>query len=124
MAWHRAEIAGLEPPMHVSEPQCGWYRRRIVKDGPWVAAVIWLEPALLDEAGELAGDEIMRCMVGDKDRTEQLLDEWAWLCAEPITKENYDYLLAYAAWARVHSPLSPEAQPHLPIIPRNLPELF
>lgn len=123
--WHAAAMAGRNPPIHASDPQCGWFKRQIVADGAWVAARIWLEPGPVDaDTGELAGDEILHCMVGDKDRTEHLLDEWLWLCAEPIARETYDYMMADAAWCRVHLPLAPEAQPHLPIILRNLPSQF
>lgn len=125
LAWHREAIAGVELATHLNEPHCGWFRRRLVKNGPWVPARIWIDEAPVNEVtGELEGDEIMRCQIGDVDRTAQLLDEWAWLCGEPITQEQFDYMVAYIKWARVHEPLSPEAQPHLPVINRLLPEQF
>ncbi len=85
-AWWRAALAGQRPPMHDGEPQCGFYRRKLVKGGPWVPATIYLY-AEIDENGDLASDEMHVCLLNGQmvDAREQ----WSWLCGNPITYAEY-----------------------------------
>lgn len=56
LKWHRAALRGGNPPRHEDDPQCGWYRMRKVKNGPWVAVEIFCISEK-DENGELIDDE-------------------------------------------------------------------
>jgi hypothetical protein len=47
--WQDAVDCGLEMPRQADQPQCGYYRTRAVKGGPWVAAAIWAERMSEDE---------------------------------------------------------------------------
>ena len=87
-AWHRAMLAGDEPERHEGEPQCGWFRARLVKGGPWVAARIWIERDI-DENGELAGPEEYRCEVDGERRNPYGM----WTYLTPISRAEYDALL-------------------------------
>lgn len=109
-------------PQITQEPQCGWFKRRLVKGGPWVPARIWLEQPTDPETGELAGDEVMRCEVGGKERDP--VDEWTWLCSAPITEADFLYLTADAEYLRTNVPAAPEANPTLKVLSRTIPPLF
>ena len=68
------------------EPQCGYYKRRLVRGGPHVPAKIWLEGET-DRKGNLLDDEVMRCEVNGQycDPEEQ----WLWLAGKPISEKDY-----------------------------------
>ncbi len=97
-AWHNAALAARASGLacglavHADEPQCGWYRTRRVRGGPWIPARIFLERTIDPETGELADDERLVCEVGGVRR-----DPWAaWqsLAKRPITRAEYDRLVA------------------------------
>jgi len=87
-AWHRAYVAGQNPPQHDGEPQCGWFKARLIKGGPWVEARIWIEREI-EGNGELACPEEYRCEVDGMRRDAYRM--WTYLTA--ISKAEYDALL-------------------------------
>lgn len=54
--WRRT-VAGERVPRFEDEPQCGFYKRRMVKGGPFVPVEIWLEQEIDPATGELIADE-------------------------------------------------------------------
>jgi hypothetical protein len=87
LKWHRAFMRGENPPMHDADPQCGWYRTQMVKNGPWVPVEIWCDRDI-DESGELEGPEILRADAFGK---EVDVDEiWTWLT--PISRQEFNEL--------------------------------
>jgi len=90
-AWHSAAMAG-EKPRITHEPECGWFRRRSCKGGPFVPVKIFLEAEIDPETGELMGDEIMRCEVDGKRRVPD--EEWTWIADKPISEEEYLEMIA------------------------------
>lgn len=88
-AWHRAALAGAEPERHDGLPECGWYKARLTKGGPWCAARIWIERDIDMATGELADDERYLCEVDGMRRDPAKV----WLSLKPISKEEYDALL-------------------------------
>jgi hypothetical protein len=94
------------------EPQAGFYKRRLVKNGPWVAARIWLD-AELDEDGALASEERMRCEVGGTER--DAADQWSYLSSHPISRGDYEFMLADQRWCEANAPNEPLARPGEPI---------
>lgn len=84
--WHREAVAGKEPAI-THEPQCGWFRRKLVKGGPFVPVRIFLEQPTDAKSGELVGDEVMRCEVNGKRRPPE--EEWTWIADKPISREEY-----------------------------------
>jgi hypothetical protein len=88
--WWRESIEGKRPPMLEDVPEVGFYRRRLVRNGPWVPAAIWWAGER-GEDGELIEDEQLFCTVGKiyKDPRE----EWTRLASNPITEEEYYRLL-------------------------------
>ena len=89
----------------------GHFKLRLVKKGPWVAAVVF-RPCPLEI---------------HVDAPWQWLDRWPRLCAEidgrsadpervrdfgrPITQAEYLYMSAAAEWDRRHDPAAPAANP-------------
>ena len=86
MYWHREAMAGNEPPI-TDEPQCGYFIRQLVKNGPWMPAYIMLHQITDFTTGELREPEVLRCFVGAEQRNAH--DEWLWLCQNPISREEF-----------------------------------
>lgn len=86
-AWHRAALAGDNPPIHGDDPKCGWFRRKMVKDGGWVPARIWLYQDIDQSTGLLADDERLLCEVDGK--SVDVFDQWTWLAGNPISERDY-----------------------------------
>lgn len=112
--WRAVRLAGRPTGYHdftPPDPQCGWFKRRLVRGGPWAPAKIWREA----ERRELqpTGRDILRCEVAGKLRDPQA--EWPRLSINPITEEEYRFMTASAEWARAYSPHDPAANPEKPI---------
>ncbi len=88
--WHRRAIAGENPPRHEGDPQCGWYRIRHVKGGPYVPMRIWLRQIIDPDSGDLAEPEKIMADVGGEPGDPVNL----WVYAEPITRETYEALVS------------------------------
>lgn len=73
--WWQAAMAGSAPEIHADAPQCGFYKMRKGKNGPWLPVMI-----RLDDAGE------MRCRVGN-DSSVNPLDVWTYCAGHPISKD-------------------------------------
>ena len=89
LAWWKAAVAGGNPPQHEGLPQCGWFKTRLTKGGPWVAARIWIDREIDPLTGELAAPEEYRCEI-DGDRRDPAK---VWTYLEPISREEYAALL-------------------------------
>lgn len=104
-AWHRAALAGLRPPVHEGEPQCGWFKTRLAKGGPFVPAVIRLDRDIDPATGELASPERIVCEVNGQPRNAW--DAWGSLCKSPISREEYrdlqDLQARYPQMAGTHA---------------------
>lgn len=113
-AWHRAAMRGAAPPVHDGWPECGWYRTRLVRGGPWVAVEIKVERVIDIETGELAGPETVFAIVdGERRRAEPI-----WTFLEPISREDYAALIArrefIPAMAATHAKIDLSLQPMRP----------
>lgn len=85
--WSRS-VAGERVPRNEEDPQCGFYRMRKVRGGPWVAVEIWLEQQIDDETGELVADEKLRAIQNG----EPVNPAFIWTYCRPIRAEEYDAL--------------------------------
>lgn len=88
-AWHTAALRGDAPPIHPDEPECGWFKTRLVKGGPWVAVKIWVEQEIDSETGELTAPETVRCEADGMRRNPNRL----WTFLTPISRAEYDALI-------------------------------
>jgi DNA polymerase-1 len=91
------------------DPQCGFYRRRLVRGGPWVVARIWREPEVDFMTGKPTGLDVLQCELGGERRDPVI--EWLKLCSHPIEEAEFRYRAATADWAKKHAPHEPEAKP-------------
>lgn len=92
-AWYRAALADPRHPRHEGDPQCGFFRTRLVKNGPWVPVKITVEREVDPATGELTADEKLICDVGGERRKP----ESVWTSVRPITRAAYDALVAERA---------------------------
>jgi hypothetical protein len=88
-AWWREACGNPDASRSEGLPECGWFKRRLVRNGPWVAARIWCERDIDPETFELTGPERLRCEVDGDYR--DAADQWTYLT--PITRAEYDALL-------------------------------
>ena len=105
--WWRVATAGGDPET-TQDPQPGWYKRRLVRGGPWVPARIWLYSEV-DDAGELLAPEILQAECNgawaDPD------DLWSYVAANPITEAEFKFLSATIEWTQTNAPQEPMANP-------------
>ena len=85
-AWHRAALAGRPVQIHEDDPQCGWFKTRMVRGGPFVPASISIEREV-DENGDLASDERLVCEVNGERRDP--VNAWLSICKTPISRAEY-----------------------------------
>lgn len=95
-AWHAKAllangIKSMMPPIYENEPKPGWYMRRVVKEGPYVPARIWLETEVGDD-GELLAPERLLCEVDGK--LANVASQWTWLASRPISEDRYMDMIA------------------------------
>lgn len=106
-----------------SLPQPGFFKLRLVRQGPWVPAIIWqpcpmIEPEPLEATSDPAdwchptdpwrGPRWLRARIGD-DEADPLE---VWMRGKRITAAEYHHRVALAAWATVWKPdEAPEANP-------------
>lgn len=101
----------------VGAPVPGFYRMKLISGGPWVAVHLYYGPPpdphqedapALDRSPRwityIAGREVAT-----------IWRAWPACSGEPISREEYDHILAKAAWARRHDPAAPEASPRQPV---------
>lgn len=120
-AWHRDALAGKRPAI-TYEVHAGFYKRKLVKGGPFVPARIWLHQETDPETGELVADEVYLCEVDGKRLDAE--EQWTWLCSRPITEAEFNFMSADASWCQENAPEAPQANPRAPVASRAIPPLF
>lgn len=110
-----AAAAGVDIPPITEEPQCGFYKRRLVKGGPWVPVRYFLEQRVSRTTGELVDDERLRCQVGATfyDPTDVAI--WFACCERPIFEADYRALVERGAWAKQYDRRMAEAHEEKPV---------
>ena len=104
----------MPDPIDINDPQEGFYRRRLVRGGPWVPGCIWWVYGEVDqESGHKMEDDVLHCLVNGRHRDPYR--EWLWLAKEPITEAEYNFMVDDAAHARAHRPDDPKAKPDAPV---------
>lgn len=114
--WHAEAIRGVYGDVHdphPDDPQCGWYKRTLAKGGVFVPARIWIDANVDIGTGELLEPEALLCEVDGERR--DAYEQWSWLCSNPITEAEFDYLIALRRHAQQHEPDLPIANPRRPV---------
>lgn len=111
---------------HPDEPQPGFYRVRLVKDGVWVAVKIW-RPCVCTIGEEQehpwaeACDRYPRLLadIGTVRRFPESLWSFCW----PIDAARYRFMTADAAFESTYQPDMPLANPRRPVDYAEIPRL-
>lgn len=120
-AWHSKAMRGLNPTI-TATPQCGWFKRKLVKGGVFVPAQIWMFQDVCPETGELLSDELLQAEVNGAYADPD--DAWSWICGNPITEQEFRYLTARIDFATRHEPVDPFAMANKPFDMNQTPILF
>lgn len=86
--WRRS-VAGERVPVAEDEPHCGFYRRRMVRGGPWIPVEIYLHQEIDPDTGELTADEKLMCVRGGESADPYR----EWPSCRAISIEEYDALV-------------------------------
>lgn len=95
--WSNA-LAGTLGPVSDGDPQCGFYRRRLFKDGPFVPVAIWKQDG-----------EFVALVDG---KAADAADIWTWVCDKPITEVEYRKVIGGEGWSD---------EPRAATVPSNMP---
>lgn len=116
--WHTEALAGRRPQI-TGEPHCGWFKCKLVRGGPYVAARIYMDREVDHDTGELLSDEKMRCEIDGRERDPE--EQWTYICYIPITEAEYKFLIANAEWAKKYALNEPAANPERAVDFNKLP---
>lgn len=113
-AWWRQALRDPRTPRHDGEPQCGYYARRAVKNGPLLPVRVYLDQQIDPDTGELTADETIRAeeLGASKDPVR------LWTHLRPISRARYDDLIeqhrtdqkmaaTHAVYDVTHEPMRP-----------------
>ncbi len=84
-AFWRAALRGGRQPVHESNPQCGFYKRRIVKDGEWLPIAFWRNK----------DDQIVCCFEG---KLVDPLQHWTFAAKYPVNEASYRHCIRNGHW--------------------------
>lgn len=112
--WWKDALAGLAPEQHSDLPECGFYRTRFVKGGPFVPVRIFVLRDIDPDTGELQAPE--RIMAEANGLRTDPATIWTYL--SPITRADYHALVekhrAEDRMSATHVALDLSATPTLP----------
>ena len=84
-AFWRAALRGGKQPVHESNPQCGFYKRRLVKDGEWLPIAFWRNK----------DDQIVCCFEG---KLVDPLEHWTFAAKYPVSEASYRHYIRNGHW--------------------------
>lgn len=106
------------------KPAAGFFKRRLVRGGPWVPVRIWFSaPSDPHQPGQLL-DRSPRWQAELDGREIDIWSVWPGCSGHPIDKQEYDFLRATNAHARTHEPAMPEANPERRIDLNKMPPVY
>lgn len=86
-------MAGHDAERMEGVPECGFYKTRNVKSGPWVPVRLFVQRDIDLQTGELTGPETI--MAEKEGNTFPAARIWIYL--RPISRDEYDRLVALTA---------------------------
>jgi hypothetical protein len=112
----------------IDRPTETFFRTRLIKGGPWVPASIYRPEAV--EIEETLTEKIVHVLdrwpaleAEINGKQVKVMDLWQSSAVE-ITKQDYDFLVGWREWARVHSPEDPVLRPEAPIDLNKMKPIF
>ncbi len=107
----------------INRPEPGFFKMRLVKNGPWVPALIYRPcPIELNPETFQAVDRVYH-LEAAIDNMPVNVDR-IWLSGRRITAAEYLYLRADRAWVRQYRPDLPEANPMQSVDLNAQPPIF
>ena len=85
--WWASALSGQFRPVHENDPQCGYYRMRRGRGGPWIPVAIWREATVRDQNSGISDSGKLVCLVDGVERDP--FEVWTWVCRYPVTYETY-----------------------------------
>lgn len=82
----RDALAGLEPPIHVDQPQPGLYKARRLKGGPLLPVVIWQAKPDGRIVAQFNGESV------DPNKV------WSYCADKPVSKADHEHFKAHGRW--------------------------
>lgn len=121
----------MNAPRDVGRPAPGFYKIRLTRGGPFVAARILHQPGRDPIDGTPLDRSYWWTAIIDGEpvaepstSAEEAGVFRIWPVCWSIGEAEYDYLLANAKWAKAHAPHEPAANPRQAINLRNLDPVF
>lgn len=81
----QSNLDGKKPEIHENEPQCGFYKMREGKDGPWLPVAIFMH-----------AEKGMVCRVGPQER--EVLKVWTWCAKHPVSRDDAKVAFETGNW--------------------------
>ena len=119
----------MPEPRPIDDPRPGFFRLRLVKNGPFVGAELRYGPPRDPETGGIMSERSYQweTLVNGKLVSEPSPDPVkagvfrVWLSGTQIEEPEYRYLIADREWCERHAPAAPEANPTASIQLAELP---
>lgn len=119
-----------QTPRRIDQIEPGYFRLRLVRNGPWIAAEISIENGMIviRQDGEIEGEPLHPDALADL-ITEATIEGEAFRhpiirCAwfgQRITEAEFLHLLRTSRWAKANNPDHPAANPTKPIDLNRVP---
>ena len=85
--YYQSALMGVFGPVHENDPQCGYYRMRRGRGGPWVPVAIWREVTGESEITGISDSGKLVCLVDGVEKDPYEI--WTWVCRYPVPYETY-----------------------------------
>jgi len=85
--YYRSALKGVFGPVHENDPQCGYYRMRRSRGGPWIPVAVFREATDCDQNSEISDSGKLICLVDGVERDP--FEVWTWVCRYPVPYETY-----------------------------------
>lgn len=105
---HSQPVTGIS----AVEPVAGLYRLRLRSGAVYSAIRIWHGQPLDPVTGEEMDRSPRWCALANGEPVMFFDRIWPACTAEPIDRQEYDYLIATYEWGKTNAPDSPQANPH------------
>jgi hypothetical protein len=92
--WRRA-IAGEKQNVQENAPQCGFYKRRTHRDGPWLPVAFFMKEG--------------KICCGFQGQFADPIDQWTYACGHPVTEEAYRAYFENGHWPDEPAPAAPRS---------------
>lgn len=95
-----AKPGSPEAPISDGDPQCGRFKMRQDRNGPWLPVAIYLQQEFDPETGELTGDEKLVATVGGKGHAanRDANEIWLWCSKHPVSESSYRVAYLTGKW--------------------------